>query len=85
MNSYYPVVVTHPVNKVLKAKATKLQDKQVLATYVLQCSTQTLVCHRKYHVISHTWFLGIVLRTFIPFDVLVGLNATQRLHAAESG
>ena len=23
MNNYYPVVVTHPVNKVLKAKATK--------------------------------------------------------------
>ena len=85
MNNYYPVVVTHSVNKVLKDKATKLQGKQVLATCVLQCSTQTHVCHRKCHVISHTWFLGILLWTYIPFDVLVGLSATPRLHAAKSG
>ena len=85
MNNFYPVVVTDLFNKVLKAKATKLQDKQVLPICVLQCSTQTHVCHRKHDVISHTWFLGIVLRTFISFYVLVGLSATPRLHAAKSG
>ena len=85
MNNYYPVVVTHPVNKVLKVKATKLQDKQVLAMCMLQCSTQIHVYHRKQHIISHTWFLGIVLRMFIPVDVLVGLSATLRLHGAKSG
>ena len=85
MNNFYPVVVTHPVNKVLKDKVTKLQDKQVLAKCVLQCSTQTHVCHRKHLVLSHTWLLGIVLRTFIPFDMLVGLSPTPRLHAARAG
>ena len=85
MDNYYPVVVTHPVNEVLKAKTTKLQDKQALATCVLQCSTQTHVCHRKHNIISHTWFLGIVLGMFVSFDVIVGLSATPRLYAAESG
>ena len=80
MDSLYPVVVTHPVNKVFKDQATTVQDKQVLTKSVLQCSTQSHVCHRKRHLISHTWFLGIVLRMFVPFDVLVGLSATPRLH-----
>ena len=85
MDNYYPVVVTHPVNMMFKDKAAKLQDKQVLATCVLQCSTQSHVCHRKRHIISHTWFLGIVLRKFVPFDVLEGLSPTPRLHAARAG
>ena len=84
MDNFYPVVVTNPVNKVFKDKAAQIQDKQVLAKCVLQCSTQSHVCHRKRHIITHTWFLGIVLRTFVPFDVLVGLSATPRLYASSA-
>ena len=80
MNNYYPVVVTYPVNKVFKDKATQLKDKQVLAKCVLYYNTQTHMSQRKRHIISHTWFLGIVLRTFVPFEVLVGLRVTLRLH-----
>ena len=81
MDNFYPVVVTHPVNKLFKDKATTVQDKQVLAKSVLQCSTQSHVCYRKRQIITHTWFLGIVLKMFVPFDILVGLSATPRLYA----
>ena len=76
------MVVTNPVNKVFKDEATRVQSKQVLAKSVLQCSIQSHVCHRKRHIVSHTWLLGIVLRKFVPFDVLVGLSATPRLNAS---
>ena len=79
------MVVTNPVNKVLRDQTTQVQYKQALASSVLQCSTQVHVCHRKRHIITHTWFLGVVLRTFIPFEVIVGLSLSPRLNAAESG
>ena len=85
MENFYPVVVTHPVNKVFKDKATQLKDKQVLAKCVLYYNTQTHMSQRKRHIISHTWFLGILLKTFAPFDILVGLSPTPCLYAAKSG
>ena len=79
MNSFYPVIISHSINHLLRCRPCPSCLRRYLAVTLISCSASTHVCHRKNLVITDIWFLGIVFKVFLPFGLICNIFERELL------